>query len=149
MATLVETAVTALAPTVETQGQRIQRELPAGEVRVLADARFMSQVLVNLLSNASKYSPEGECIRLRVAEARTMVRFEVHDRGPGIPPERQAGLFDRFYRAQPRGEQPGVGLGLAIARGIVEAHGGTIGVASEPGKGTCVWFTLPCAGGLA
>jgi signal transduction histidine kinase len=69
------------------------------------------------------------------------VRIAVDDRGPGIPKAEQTLLFERFYR--PRAEGPGIGLGLAIAKGIVEAHGGRIGIDSEPGRGTSVWFTLP------
>ena len=72
-----------------------------------------------------------------------MVRISVEDQGPGIPPEQQAGLFERFYRVRSDSDAPGVGLGLAIAKGIVEAHGGSIGIDSEPGSGTRVWFTLP------
>jgi signal transduction histidine kinase len=74
-----------------------------------------------------------------------MLRISVEDQGPGIPTEQQAGLFERFYRVRSDTDAPGVGLGLAIAKGIVEAHGGSIGIDSEPGSGTRVWFTLPSA----
>jgi signal transduction histidine kinase len=74
-----------------------------------------------------------------------MIRISVEDQGPGISPEQQAGLFERFYRVRSDTDAPGVGLGLAIAKGIVEAHGGSIGIDSEPGNGTRVWFTLPSA----
>jgi signal transduction histidine kinase len=74
-----------------------------------------------------------------------MVRISVEDHGPGIPAEQQAGLFERFYRVRSDTDSPGVGLGLAIAKGIVEAHGGSIGIDSEVGSGTRVWFTLPSA----
>jgi signal transduction histidine kinase len=74
-----------------------------------------------------------------------MVRISVIDQGPGIPPEHQAGLFERFYRVRSDSDAPGVGLGLAIAKGIVDAHGGSIGIDSEVGSGTSVWFTLPTA----
>jgi signal transduction histidine kinase len=74
-----------------------------------------------------------------------MMRISVVDQGPGIPPEQQAGLFERFYRVRPDKDTPGVGLGLAIAKGIVEAHGGSIGIDSQVGAGTSVWFTLPKA----
>ena len=73
----------------------------------------------------------------------------VEDQGPGIPPEQIDGMFERYYRARPAEEDPGIGLGLAIARGIVEAQGGEIGVTSEIGKGTTVWFTLHSAQGAA
>jgi signal transduction histidine kinase len=74
-----------------------------------------------------------------------MMRISVVDQGPGIAPEQQAGLFERFYRVRSDTDAPGVGLGLAIAKGIVEAHGGRIGIDSEVGIGTSVWFTLPKA----
>ena len=110
----------------------------------MADKRYARQVLSNLLANASKYSPEQSVIRVVARPAATMVRISVEDQGPGIPPEQQAGLFERFYRIDDT-DAPGVGLGLAIAKGIVEAHGGSIGIDSEVGSGTRVWFTLPNA----
>jgi signal transduction histidine kinase len=85
---------------------------------------------------------------IRVVSGTTgnMVRIAVEDQGDGIPPEQQAGLFERFYRVRTDSDAPGVGLGLAIAKGIVEAHGGSIGIDSQVGTGTQVWFTLPAAG---
>jgi signal transduction histidine kinase len=74
-----------------------------------------------------------------------MVRIAVEDQGDGIAPEQQAGLFERFYRVRADTDAPGVGLGLAIAKGIVEAHGGSIGIETQVGTGTRVWFTLPAA----
>ena len=111
----------------------------------MADQRYARQVLTNLLTNASKYSPEHSIIRVRAEPAGTMLRISVEDQGPGIPPEHRAGLFERFYRVRAASDAPGIGLGLAIAKGIVEAHGGSIGVDSEVGRGTQVWFTLPSA----
>ena len=109
---------------------------------VLADERYAAQVLTNLLANASKYSPERSTIRVVARPAANMVRISVEDQGPGIAQEQQSGLFERFYRVRADTEVPGVGLGLAIAKGIVEAHGGSIGIDSELGSGTRVWFTL-------
>jgi signal transduction histidine kinase len=126
-------------------GQRVEQDLADARLVVLADRRFVRQLLSNLLSNASKYSPEGELSRIRAERSNGHVWVAVEDRGPGIPPEHQAGLFERFYRLRPGDQQPGIGLGLAIAKGIVEAHGGSIGVDSEVGAGTCVWFTLLAA----
>src|SRR5205807_852800 len=101
--------------------------------------------LSNLLANASKYSPDSEAISVHAVRSDRMVRISVADHGPGIPSEQRAGLFERFYRVRPWNEEPGIGLGLAIAKGIVEAHGGAIGVETEVGVGTSVWFTLPLA----
>jgi signal transduction histidine kinase len=111
----------------------------------MADQGAASRVLVNLLSNATKYSPPGETIVLQVEESPGgQVCIAVEDRGPGIPPEEQPWLFERFYRVKDT-RSGGIGLGLAIAKGIVEAHGGTIGLRSAPGEGTRVWFSLPRA----
>ena len=95
-----------------------------------------------MLANASKYSPERSTIRVVAGPTANMVRISVEDQGPGIAQEQQSGLFERFYRVRADTEVPGVGLGLAIAKGIVEAHGGSIGIDSEVGTGTRVWFTL-------
>ncbi len=122
------------------RGQRVDVEMPDGII-VRADRRYARQVLTNLLGNASRYGPTGTPIRLHGQREAGHVRLAVDDRGPGIPKEEQRLLFERFYR--PRVEGPGIGLGLAIAKGIVEAHGGHIGIDSEPGRGTSVWFTLP------
>ena len=84
-------------------------------------------------------------IRLVVHPNSRLVRISVEDQGPGIAPEQQAGLFERFYRVRTDSDAPGVGLGLAIAKGIVEAHGGSIGIDSQVGNGTRVWFTLQSA----
>jgi signal transduction histidine kinase len=109
----------------------------------MADPRYARQVISNLVANASKYSPEATCIRIVASATVNMVRIAVGDQGPGIPREQRAGLFERFYRVRTDTDAPGVGLGLAIAKGIVEAHGGSIAIDSEVGAGTRVWFTLP------
>jgi signal transduction histidine kinase len=82
-------------------------------------------------------------VRAEQRDGRIMI--SVADRGPGIPPEQQKGLFERFYRAASSAEEPGVGLGLAIVKGIIEAHGGAVGFESAPGAGTRVWMLLPPA----
>jgi signal transduction histidine kinase len=134
----------------EARGQRVERRL-AGEPRiggplyVLADRRYARQVLANLVANAAKYGPAGEVIQVQAEQVDGQVRVTVEDRGPGIPSDQQAGLFDRFYRVRRPGDEPGFGLGLAIAKGITDAHGGSMGIESEAGVGTRVWFTLPAA----
>jgi signal transduction histidine kinase len=143
---IIDEAVESVRPVVEGRGQCIDVELPVATDWVLADQRYARQVLSNLLANASKYSPEQSVIRIVASQpAPSVVRICVEDHGPGIPPEQQAGLFERFYRVRSDSDVPGVGLGLAIAKGIVEAHGGSIGIDSAPGTGTRVWFTLPAA----
>jgi len=113
-------------------------------VMVLADEDRVVQVLVNLLTNASKYGPAGQTIQVSSRRLGDFVRVQVQDQGPGIAPEARSHLFERFYRAKRgRKEATGLGLGLALAKAIVEAHGGQIGVESEPGHGAIFWFTLP------
>jgi PAS domain S-box-containing protein len=142
---IIDDALEIVGPAMASRGQRLEIDLPANAPRVLADQRYARQVLTNLLANASKYSPEESMIRLVVHPNSRLVRFSVEDQGPGISPEQQAGLFERFYRVRTDTDAPGVGLGLAIAKGIVEAHGGSIGIDSQVGSGTRVWFTLQSA----
>jgi signal transduction histidine kinase len=138
-------ALEIVSPATAGRGQTVALEVPTDLPQVLADRRYARQVLSNLLANASKYSPEQSEIRVVACAAATMVRITVEDQGPGIPFEQQTGLFERFYRIRNESDAPGVGLGLAIAKGIVEAHGGSIGIDSAVGSGTRVWFTLPSA----
>ncbi|MBI4319848.1 MAG: cache domain-containing protein [Chloroflexi bacterium] len=146
LSVIIDEAMEGVEARMEAHRQGVELHVPRLLPTVLADRRLACQVLENLLSNASKYGPDGEAIRVEAAAAGDEVRVTVGDRGPGIPPERRARLFERFYRLDPDRREPGVGLGLAIARDIVEAHGGSIGMDSEVGVGTRVWFTLPVAG---
>ena len=109
------------------------------------DATRLRHVFMNLLTNASKYSPQGGTITLSAVPAEAnFVRFAVRDEGEGIPADCVARVFDRFFRA-PNQEKTGAGLGLAIAREIVVAHGGSIACTSETGRGTEFYFLLPAA----
>jgi signal transduction histidine kinase len=112
-------------------------------VRLNVDTGRLRHVFINLLTNAAKYSPPNGVITLSAEIPESgFVRFGVRDRGPGIPAESIAHVFDRFYRA-PGQSKTGAGLGLAICREIVVAHGGTIGCTSAPGEGTEFHFLLP------
>jgi two-component system, OmpR family, sensor histidine kinase VicK len=142
---IVDEAAEIAGPSIEARQQSLHVDLPASGQLVLADLRYARQVLSNLLVNASKYSPEESLIRVVAAPDGKMMRVAVEDQGAGIAPEQQAGLFERFYRVRTDTDVPGVGLGLAIAKGIVEAHGGSIGIDTQLGTGTRVWFTLPAA----
>jgi signal transduction histidine kinase len=143
---IMEDALDLVAPSLEARHQHAEVELGPAPMLVQADRRYARQVLSNLLTNASKYGPEGSVIRVTAEPAGGAARVTVADRGPGIAPEHLPRLFEPFYRVRADDQEAGVGLGLAIAKGIVEAHGGRIDIDSAPGAGTRVWFTLPMAG---
>jgi two-component system sensor histidine kinase KdpD len=107
------------------------------------DPVLVEQLLANLLENAAKYTPAGTPIEIGAQVLPGRVAVEVADRGPGIPPGEEAKLFDKFYRLQREAAQSGVGLGLAICKAIVAAHGGTISAANRPGGGAVFRFELP------
>ena len=109
-----------------------------------ADAQRLEQVLHNLLMNAVKFTPAGGSITLRANKQNGNLVVEVQDDGIGIPKEEQARLFEPHYRVEAdRQHFPGLGLGLALSKQIVELHGGKIWVTSEPGEGSTFAFTLP------
>jgi two-component system sensor histidine kinase VicK len=124
-------------------GIRLEVEPSAAEI--VGDGERLVQVIVNLLSNALKFSPRGSRVRLRVLEEPAWVEVQVQDQGRGIPPAHQTAIFDRFRQveASDAAGQRGAGLGLAIAKSIVELHGGTIGVESGEGEGSTFWFRVP------
>ncbi len=126
----------------------LRQIMPEDISPVMMDDKRIGQVISNLLTNALRYTPPGGTIELGVRVNGNMATVWVRDTGPGIPPEALPRIFDRFYRVDPSRSRisGGAGLGLAIAKHFVEAHGGTIRAESEPGKGTCIQFTLPLAG---
>ncbi|MEO5959518.1 MAG: ATP-binding protein [Opitutaceae bacterium] len=133
-------------PFIDAAGQRlavvVSPELSGATIEV--DESRVRHVFMNLLTNASKYTPAGGIIALTVAaEGAGFVQFSVRDQGPGIAPESVGRVFERFYRAPDQGTKPGAGLGLAIAREIVVAHGGSIACNSTPGVGSEFYFLLP------
>ena len=107
-----------------------------------ADEFRLSQAMGNLLGNAIKFTPEGGEVTFSARHDGTSVLFEVSDTGPGIPPEQVTHLFEQFWQAR-KNDKRGVGLGLTIAKGIVEAHGGRIWVNSAPGEGSTFAFAIP------
>jgi len=121
-------------------------ELPAEPVPLHCDAVRIEQVITNLLSNAVKYSPAGAVIEVALRADDAAVVLRVNDHGVGMTPADSGRLFEPFQRVGARGSVPGTGLGLWITRRIVEAHGGTIEVASDPGRGTTFTVTLPRRG---
>lgn len=135
-----------IQPILQSAGQRLEIECPPQAGVVSVDRDRIRHVFINLLGNASKFSPEGSRIALyaRMAEDGFM-RFGVRDEGPGIPPESLGKVFDRFYRVPGRATEQvkGAGLGLSICREIVVAHGGSIACTSELGRGSDFYFNLP------
>jgi two-component system sensor histidine kinase KdpD len=123
----------------------LHAEIPATLLMARMDARLMVQVLVNLLDNAVKYTPEGTSIRVRALADGPWVRLEVADNGPGICEQEQAGIFDMFHAAAiKKGDgRRGMGLGLALCRSIVQAHGGQIEVHANLPQGAVFSLTLP------
>ena len=117
----------------------IEPDLPP----VRFDYTQIANVLVNLLDNAVAYTPPGTAIAITARRLPGAVEIAVHDEGPGIPLESQLHLFDKFYRTSPATSPSGTGIGLTIAKGLVEAHGGRIWVESAPDTGTTFRFTLP------
>jgi heavy metal sensor kinase len=135
-----------LAPA-EKANIRLLADWPEQPVRVLGDRLFLSRVLTNLLANALRYTPSGGGIRLAVTTEERAAVLKVRDSGCGIPPEHREKIFTRFYRvddARAR-DTGGVGLGLAICKSIIIAHGGSIDVESEPGQGSTFIVRLPLA----
>lgn len=127
-----------------TTKHRIVRELTA-TVRLIADRDRIGQVLTNLLSNAIKYSPQAHIIKVRTELSETAIITSVQDSGIGIAKEKQAHLFERFFRVEGESQTtyPGLGLGLYIAAEFIKRHHGSIWVESEEGKGTTFSFSLP------
>jgi PAS domain S-box-containing protein len=118
-----------------------------GSADAIGDRDRIEQVLVNLIDNAVKYSPDGGEVVVSTVPAAASVRVEVADQGIGIPPAEQEAVFEKFYRGDPqhRAVPGGTGLGLYICRELVQRMGGTIGVRSRPGGGSTFWFQLPKA----
>ena len=112
---------------------------------MLLDKEKLKEVMVNLISNAIKYSPKGGGVRIRLRLEEANLRIDVQDEGIGISPENLPKLFQAFYRVDSShtAEIAGTGLGLVIVKAIVEHHGGRIWVESEVGKGTCISFLIP------
>jgi PAS domain S-box-containing protein len=142
---LLTDALQTLRPLVEEKGIRLDLQIETGLPKVLADRDRIQQALSNLVGNAIKFSPGGSKI---VVVARRQendgVMISVLDSGKGIPPDQLPRVFDRYWQSS-RTDREGAGLGLAIAKGIVETHGGRIWIVSKPGEGTTASFTLPLA----
>lgn len=137
-----------LAPLARARGTTIVLEAPDDGAPVYGDRRRLEQALVNLVSNAVRYSPENSLVMIEVACGPTETRWAVRDDGPGIPHEDRARLFERFFvgRTDRHGTHEGVGLGLPTALAIAQAHGGTVEVDSTPGQGSTFTLAVPTDG---
>jgi signal transduction histidine kinase len=123
-------------------GVSLRSDVPPNIPPVDADPARIRGVLMNLLSNAMRYTPSGGTITVTAQPSGGGVQFSVRDTGAGMPEELRSRVFERFVKGP---GSPGAGLGLAISKDVVTAHGGTIEISSEVGKGTEVRFTLPIA----
>jgi signal transduction histidine kinase len=147
---IVRAVASGMRPLLDARHLRLELAIPPDEAPIEMDAARIEQVLVNLLGNAIKFTPEDGTIRVTVAQEDDHVRVSVQDSGIGVSPEELPRLFDRFYQADASltRTQGGTGLGLSIAKALIEAHGGRIGAESTPGTGSTFWFELPMPQGL-
>ena len=144
---IVETVrdlVDSFAPIYEAKTQTLLVDMPDTKQMIYADKNRVTQVLTNLLSNASKYSPDSKRVWLNVASVDSHLEFEVRDEGFGISEEDQKEMFTAFYRVHSEDTKSieGTGLGLVIAKGIVEIHGGEMKMESALGQGTSFTFQI-------
>jgi two-component system, NtrC family, sensor kinase len=138
-------AVTLVRERAQSHGIKLALEVAPELDTVVADERKLKQVVVNLLANAVKFTPDGGTVTLRAARENGEVRLAVHDTGIGIAPEDQERIFQEFQQATHQGERSreGTGLGLTLSKRMIELHGGTISVFSAPGKGSTFTVALP------
>lgn len=144
-ADLARDAVEMQRPLADASGVTISLEVEPEVRTVWAERRRLLQVFENLVGNATKFTPPGGRIVVRVATKNEDVMFSVTDTGVGIASDALPHVFDRFWQATTRARRLGAGLGLPITKGIVEAHGGRIAVDSEVGRGTTFFFTIPAS----
>jgi signal transduction histidine kinase len=147
VAPLLRAAVRALLPTARERGVELQVDIATNPGLVLADAAQLDRAVLNVLSNAVKFTGEGGRVTLGAIRSETDVVISVSDTGVGIPHDEQAELFTPFFRSSTaiESETQGTGLGLVIVKNIIERHDGTIRLESTPGVGTTVTFTVPAS----
>jgi signal transduction histidine kinase len=142
IAAAIERAMAGIEPAAEAKRIRLAAEYPNGAATLRTDPMRLEQILLNLLSNAVRHSPEGETVAVRVEQTSADVCFRVIDHGPGVPPDIQTRIFEPFERFDPHSGL-GTGLGLPVSRGLAEVMGGRLGVESAMGRGASFALTLP------
>lgn len=141
---VVENAFNIARPLLERRSQPFSLAEPAHLAEIEGDPARLTQVLVNLIVNAGKYSPIGRPVEVQLAQGEDTLWVGVADRGPGIPPAERSNLFRSFVRLDNGNqEQYGVGLGLYVVKTVVEAHGGRVGIRDHAGGGSLFWFEIP------
>lgn len=145
IAQVVQDVLPVVEPLLAARGQQIRVRRRGRPQTVLADRHRIGQVIINLVSNASKYGPPSTPIDLTIEAGAGLVRVVVADRGPGVPIDSQRRIFAPFFRtaAAAHSDAPGTGLGLAIVKTIVKAHAGQVGVRNRVRGGARFWFELP------
>lgn len=140
---VIADALQIIQPLLDRRQQSIAIKTPLHPPLIQADASRLKQVMINLLMNASKYSPQGEVIEITMGLQPVFLRLAVADRGAGIPESNHVHIFKRFVRLETKNDEQGIGLGLSVVKAIVEGHGGEVGVENRKGGGAVFWFTLP------
>ncbi|MFA5191704.1 MAG: hybrid sensor histidine kinase/response regulator [Verrucomicrobiia bacterium] len=123
--------------------RQLSIESQSGPLSVHADKDILQRIIGNLIGNAIKFTPDGGQIRLTISRKDSMARVAVTDTGPGVPAEYHARIFEKFGQVDKEARRHSTGLGLTFCKLAVEAHGGSIGIESEVGKGSTFWFALP------
>jgi two-component system, NtrC family, sensor histidine kinase GlrK len=145
MNTVISSFISEIKPIADSGSVEIRVDYAGKCCEVMVDRNKILQVLTNLTHNAIKYSPEGSMVEIRVRDSDGCIITEVEDHGKGIPEEDLPRIFEKFYQSRYTRGHGGIGLGLAISRGIVDAHGGKMFAQSRVGKGSIFSFSLPCA----
>lgn len=141
---LCQEIISQFAGQIQEQSQQLEDDIPQDLPPVYADEELIRQLLVNVLENATKYTPQGGKISLSILHRTSQkIQISICDTGPGIPMEKQERIFEGHFRLKRDEKKEGYGLGLAMCRKIVQAHYGQIWVDSSPGQGSCFHFTLP------
>jgi two-component system sensor histidine kinase VicK len=142
---IVEDVITKLAVTIKQKNMEVYQTFEDGFPMILGDRDRIEQVILNVIGNAVKYTPEGGRIRIKGSSENRRAVLSISDNGIGIPEEDLPRVFERFYRVDKARSRDlgGTGLGLSIAKQIIEAHDGTIAIDSRYGEGTTVTITLP------